>query len=140
MIQRTSAGTQAIVRSQRARHLLGASFCCAGATAEYLRSLNPERVALVPTGWGDNAGQGDEDVACADYLAELLKGERPDPKAYLRRVRESRAGLKFLDQGQPDFPLRDLERSTEIDRFSFALVVRREEGLLLMRRWNIGRL
>jgi 2-phosphosulfolactate phosphatase len=119
MVQRTSAGTQGIVGSRRARHLLGASFCCAGATVEYLRRLGPERVALVPTGRGDNAGQGDEDVACADYLAALLKGKRPDPKAYLRRVRESRAGLEFLDQGQPDFPLRDLERSTEIDRFPF---------------------
>ena len=134
LVQRTSAGTQGIVRSGRARHLLGASFCCAGATAEYLRRLNPERIALVPTGRGDNDGQGDEDVACADYLAALLKGEQPIAGPYLRRVRESRAGRKFLDPAQPDFPLRDLERCMEIDRFPFALVVHREEGLLLMRK------
>ena len=134
MVQRTSAGTQGIVRSRNARHLLAASFCCAGATIEYLRRLNPERVTLVPTGRGENDGQGDEDVACADYLEALLKGERPDGVPYLKRVRESRAGRKFLDPGQPDFPPRDLERCMEIDRFPFALVVHREEGLLLMRK------
>ena len=133
MVQRTSAGTQGIVRSRHARHLLAASFCCAGATVEYLHRLNPEKVTLVPTGRGENGGQGDEDVACADYLEALLKGERPDGGPHLRRVRESRAGRKFLDPEQPDFPLRDLERCMEIDRFAFALLVRREAGLLLMR-------
>ncbi len=134
MVQRTSAGTQGIVRSRNARHLLAASFCCAGATTEHLRRLNPERVTLVPTGRGDNNGQGDEDVACADYLEALLRGEGSDGEPYVRRVRESRAGRKFLDPEQPDFPLRDLERCMEIDRFPFALVVHREEGLLLMRK------
>ena len=33
MIQRTSAGTQGVVRSKRARTLLASSFVCAGATA-----------------------------------------------------------------------------------------------------------
>ena len=55
MVQRTSSGTQGIVRSRRARHCLGASFCCAKATAAYLLWLNPERVTLVPTGRGGSS-------------------------------------------------------------------------------------
>lgn len=139
MAQRTTAGTQGIVRSVRARHLLAASFCCAGATVEYLRRLGPEEVTFVPTGRGENAGQGDEDVACADYLEALLRGERPDAEPYLERVRESRAGRRFLDPRQPDFPMQDLERCVRVDRFDFAMVVHREMDLLLLRKGSAPR-
>ncbi len=133
IVQRTTAGTQGIVRSRRASHLLAASFCCANATVAHLRKLGPEKVTFVPTGRGDNAGQGDEDVACADYLEALLRGERPDAEPYLRRVRESRHGRRFLDPGQPDFPERDLELRVRVDRFDFAMVVHREGDLLLLK-------
>ena len=47
MIQRTSAGTQGVVRSKRARTLLASSFVCAGATARCIRQLAPENVTFV---------------------------------------------------------------------------------------------
>ncbi len=137
MVQRTTAGTQGIVRSRRATHLLAASFCCAEATVAYLRRLGPERVTFVPTGRGDNAGLGDEDVACADYLEALLQGERPDAEPYLRRVRESRHGRRFLDPGEPDFSERDLELCMQVDRFDFAMVVHREGDLLLLKAMKV---
>ena len=60
LIQRTSAGTQGVVRSVSAELLLASSFVCAGATARYLRELAPERVAFVITGdYGSAGGAGD---------------------------------------------------------------------------------
>lgn len=137
MAQRTTAGTQGIVRSRKARHLLAASFCCAGATAEYLRRLGPEVVTFLPTGRENGSGQSDEDVACADYLEALLRGEQPDGEPYLRRVRTSRAGRRFADPALPEFPVEDLERCVELDRFDFAMVVQTEADLLLLK---VGRL
>lgn len=131
LIQRTSAGTQGIVRSTQADLLLGSSFVCAGATARYLRQMQPERVTFVVTGiiYGRD---GDEDIACADYLTALLRGEQPAPAPFIRRVYESTAGRLFTDPSHPEFAPVDLERCVEVDRFDFALVVERQEGLLAL--------
>jgi 2-phosphosulfolactate phosphatase len=131
LIQRTSAGTQGIVRSTLAERLLASSFVCAGATARYLRQLQPEMITFVITGilYGRD---GDEDTACADYLTALLRAERPDPAPFIRRVYESTAGRLFTDPTHPEFSPIDLERCAEVDRFDFALVVERREGLLIM--------
>src|SRR5688572_6796168 len=50
IIQRTSAGTQGLVRSLWADALLAASFVCAGATARYIEQQKPAAVTFVSTG------------------------------------------------------------------------------------------
>ncbi len=138
LVERTSAGTQGVVRSERAGILLASSFCCASATVQYLRRLAPADISFVITGWygGDrtNPGSGDEDAACADYMAALLRDESPDPRAYLDRAARARAAYKFLDPGQPDFPESDLQLALAVNRFNFAMVVGREANDLVLRR------
>ena len=75
---------------------------------------------------------GDEDIACADYLAALLRGEPIDSGELVRRVRDSDAGRLFADPADPVFPASDLELCTDVDRFDFALHVERRDGLLVM--------
>ena len=132
MIQRTSAGTQGMVLSRRADPLLAASFVCAGATARYLRRAAPDCVTYVITGVYPDA-DGDEDAACADYLAAIAAGDTPDPAPYLQRVRASAPGRIFADPARPEFPADDLERCTDLDRFDFAMLAERRDGLLVMR-------
>lgn len=131
LIQRTSAGTQGLVRSTHAELLLASSFVCASATARYLARRSPESVTLVATG-KDELRDGDEDVACADYLAALLRGETLEPTSYVRRVRESRAAAPFTPESEV-FALSDVELACDIDRFDFALVVERTADFLMMR-------
>lgn len=131
MIQRTSAGTQGVVRSLRAATLLTSSFVCAAATARYIAHHAPACVTFVITGVYTDR-DGDEDAACADYLAALLGGRRPDPVPFLQRVRDSTPGRWFADPAQPDFPAQDLDLCTAIDRFDFAMLVERRDGLLVM--------
>lgn len=137
MIQRTSAGTQGMVRSRQADLLLAGSFVVAGATARYLRRHAPPCVTYVVTGvypdW-----DGDEDAACADYMAELARCRAPDPVPYLRRVRESSPGQTFADPARPEFPAADLECATDLDRFDFAMLVERRNGLLIMQKAPAG--
>jgi 2-phosphosulfolactate phosphatase len=132
LIQRTSAGTQGVVRSRKAGMLLAASFCCAGATARLIRQLPEGDVTFVITGLGQG-GWGDEDAACADYLESLLKNENTDSGPYLRRVHDSLVGAKFLDENQPDFPRPDIDLCLALDAFHFAMPVEKRHGLYEMR-------
>jgi 2-phosphosulfolactate phosphatase len=135
VIQRTSLGTQGLVRSTKASLILAASFANAAATARYLRRLAPASVTLVPTGLPP---EGAEDHACADYLEALLLGRLPDPAPFLERARLSYAGRMFYDPEvrRPGFDPADLECCLALDQFDFALVVSRDgapEAPLTMR-------
>jgi 2-phosphosulfolactate phosphatase len=133
LIQRTSTGTQGVVRSEKADRLLTSSFCCAQATVEYIRKLSPEAVTFVIAGLGPD-GRGDEDAACAEYLEALLAGGRPDPEAYVKRVRECSTSQRlFADPGKPEFRWEDIECCVDVDRFDFAMVVERQNGLFVMK-------
>ena len=131
MIHRTSAGTQGVVRSQGAEVLLASSFVVANATAQFISNLAAPEVTIVITGRSYNGG--DEDLACAEYLEELLKGNQPDGKPFIKRILESRDAFPHLDPAQRDFPLSDLDYCAQIDRFDFAMPITREDGKLIMR-------
>jgi 2-phosphosulfolactate phosphatase len=128
LIQRTSAGTQGVIRSRNAEVLMAGGLCCARATVHYIQRLKPDRVTFVNTGIR-TGGRGDEDAACAEYMAALLLGEDPDPGSYLQCVRLSQDGQLFSDPARPEFPASGLDYCMQVDIFDFAMVVRREAGL-----------
>lgn len=136
LIQRTTAGTQAVVRARRAKLLLAAGLTNVGATVRYLQTQARGAVVLVATG-GGALGGGEEDVACGDVIAAALKAEPLDLTAQLNRVRNSRWGRNFSDPDKFQFPADDLILSLQIDRFGFAMPVEREEELLVMRAERI---
>lgn len=135
LIQRTGAGTQGAVRSQNAEVMLASSFVVAEATVRFVNRLNAPEVTFVIT--GKSFSGGDEDLACAEYLEGLLKGDHPDTKPFVQRVFESRDALQHLDPKQTGFPLSDLDYCTQIDKFNFAMPITRENGKLIMRCVNI---
>ena len=120
VVQRTSSGTQGVVAATGARAIVLGSFVIAAATVRYLRE-RAEEVTIVAM--GQNAKEdADEDLLCARYLAAALRGE-PLPPTQVTLVEE-----------WPDwFPRRDAELALDVDRFSFALPVRRENGVLVAR-------
>lgn len=145
LVQRTGAGTQGVVRSRRASAMLAASFVCAGATARYIRQLSPDRVTFIVTGIQADV-DGDEDQACAEYLAALLEEDRFDGSSppqsgatrqvsaapYLDRVR---AAIEHIGRARPALRAMlaaDEPYCTDLDRFPFAMRVERREELLVM--------
>ena len=146
MIQRTSAGTQGIVRSQQAEIILAASMLVAGATANAIKKLAPPSLTFVIT--GTDAGNeykgptresptfGDEDAACADYIEELLNNHQPDLSVFIQRILDSAPGRIFADPNRPEFPAADLPLCTAVDRFNFALRVEHRDDLLVMTSMN----
>jgi 2-phosphosulfolactate phosphatase len=120
VVQRTSSGTQGVVAAAGADAIMLGSFVIAAATVRYLRERADE-VTIVAM--GQNALEdSDEDLACARYLAAALRGE-PLPSTAVTLIEE-----------WPDwFPRRDAELALQVDRFSFALPVSRENGLFIAR-------
>jgi 2-phosphosulfolactate phosphatase len=132
IVQRTGAGTQGVARSLNAETMLATSFVIADATRRYIQKLEPDCVTFVITGQTFTTG-GDEDLACANYLEALLKGNTPDPSPYLERVRTSNDAQIFYDPARPEFPPEDIEHCTAIDKFDFVMCVTRENGRQVMR-------
>jgi len=133
IIQRTSAGTQGVVKAVNAETILTASLVNASATVRYIQKLAAQSVTLVQTGYFPQEGWGDEDVACADVIENLLRGGGYDLNNLKRRVSASRSGLHF-DGTRTDFPQSDLELALRIDCFDFAMQVERVDGLHVLRQ------
>jgi len=131
MIQRTTAGTQGAIRSQKADALLASSLVVANATVQHVNKLGADQVTFVLT--GKDFGGGDEDLACAEYLEALLKGEQPDPQPFIQRVLSSRDASQHFDPNKIGFPFTDLDYCTQIDKFDFAMPIERNDGKLIMR-------
>lgn len=127
LIQRTSAGTQGVVRSINADHLFAASFVVAEATVRAVKQLEPDEVTFVITGRYFDG----EDKACAEYLEARLRSQSPDPEPYFERVRTA---PELLHMPVEKFPhlASDLELCTRLDAFPFAMPVTREQSRLVM--------
>lgn len=120
LIHCTAAGMRGLARFRAAPWLFGAALVNARATAAAVLASGAREVTLVVTGeWTDR--DGDEDIACADYLEALLGGEAVAAGEFSRRVRDSDFGRRFAAGDQPHLPPADLELCAEADRFDFAL-------------------
>ena len=125
VVQRTSAGTQAVSAATNANAIMLGSLVIAAATAAYLKT-HATSVTIVAAGHNGEEIAA-EDEACAEYLAALLRGE----DAVLRPIP---LHADYYPDGWPDwFPRRDADLACEVDRFDFALPVVRENGLLVAR-------
>jgi 2-phosphosulfolactate phosphatase len=121
VVQRTSAGTQGVVAAAAASEILLGSLVVAGATVRYLHSRDAISLVAMGTHGGDDHG---EDELCAAYLEQLLLDAAPTRPVI---------SLAPAEQWPDWFPRRDAELALEVDRFSFALPVAREDGLLVAR-------
>lgn len=126
LIQRTSAGTQGVVRSVAANKIWVSGFNTASATAKVIAATKVAEVSFVITA-------GSEDLACAEYLEQLLGGENPDFSDFKKRVRASSHAQRFLANTDPDFPASDVDLCLMLDRFSFAMPVKMEGDLAIIR-------
>jgi 2-phosphosulfolactate phosphatase len=128
----TAAGVRGLQRFHGARLLFAASLVCARATAEAIRAARARAVCFVITGeWVDR--DGDEDIACADYIEALLRGRDADAGEFAGRVRASDFGRRFTAGTSPNLPAADLDIAADADRYAFAMPVSRDDGRLIIR-------
>ena len=131
-VQRTTAGTRGLVTCAAAHSLWAASFLVGSATVAALRASGSRRVAFVITGTV-HYGSADEDLACAEWMAELLCGKRPPVGPFLDRVRNSVAAATFLDSASPLHAPEDVGFCARADVFAFPLKVEAGAESLVLR-------
>lgn len=129
----SAAGVRALHRYRSARQLYATGLVCALATADAIRAGGAEHVCFVITGeWVDR--DGDEDVACADYIEALLRGDAATPGEFAERVRNSDFGRRFAAGASPNLPRADLDIAARTDLYGFAMPVHSEGDQLVIRR------
>lgn len=128
LVQRSSAGTQAMSAAVQADRRYAGSLVVAGATARAVLGEGPKLVTLVAS-----RPDHDEDVACARLLEGLLRrGGAEDVEELLEPLRASDRYRHLAAGRTPGFPPTDLELALAADRFDFAMPVDEDElGLRL---------
>jgi 2-phosphosulfolactate phosphatase len=128
----SGSGTVAVQRCAGGEPLWLASLVCARATARSIRARTDE-VTLVVS--GTHCGwDGDEDRACADLIRAELLGRPIDDEDIAARVERSVPAQNLVNPEHPEFAPDDLTLCTAIDRFAYALEVRRRDGGLWVER------
>jgi 2-phosphosulfolactate phosphatase len=133
-VQRTSAGVQgALAAIEVSDQVLLASYVTAAATARYILSKRPGRVSIVGMGI-ELKEKAPEDEWCARYIAGLLGRPGYDHLEALSEILRHDTTRKFLDSGQPVFPVEDPFLCLQRDLFDFALEAYRDGGLVAVRK------
>ncbi|MEN8234511.1 MAG: 2-phosphosulfolactate phosphatase [Actinomycetota bacterium] len=129
IVMRTSAGTRAVVTALLggARPVYAASLVVAGATAAAVE--DEQRAAIVAAGLSGES-LADEDEETASLIADRLRREHDDPNR-LTRIR-SGVGAERL-RSTPWIDSNDLDLCLDVDRFSFAMRARLEDGVPVLR-------
>lgn len=126
IIQRTSAGTQGVVRSIHSKKILVSSFVVAEATLQRIQTISPKNLSFVITGQMN----GDEDFALADYIeSKIHRQTNVDPEPFLKRVIDSPEGQYFSSSNDPRLPRDDLHLAITLDLFQFTMEVIKEKDL-----------
>jgi len=121
VVQRTSAGTQAIRAVATGEAMYAASLVVARATAQACLLRKPETVTLVAS------GDFPEDHACARYIEGLMHGEDEDVTRLLEALISSERYQRFARGDWPGFPANDLDLALATDRFDFAMAATRDD-------------
>ena len=130
VVMRTSSGTRSVVSALRsgAEPVYAASLVVAEAAASAVRGRT--HVTIVAAGLG-GVTVADEDEETAGLIESRLLGHPDDPDR-IDRVLSGTGAERLLTTSWID--PRDLDRCLEVDRFSFAMRVRIEEGVAVLRR------
>ncbi len=133
IIQRTSAGTQGVVAAKQATRLYAGSLVTASATARAILRHSPTDVTLVAMGL-NGSRRSDEDELCAIHLRNLLQGRRGNQFGTREVILAGPQIPDFHDPTKPHLHPADLDIALDIDRYNFAVLITREDNLLVARR------
>ena len=136
LVQRTSAGTQGVVAATHADRIFAASLVCASATASAVGAAGHGAPTYVITGrFADRADRpGLDDVLTAELIERARTGRPLEADATAAAVLASEEAARTLQLGDGHVDPDDIVFATQIDRFDFAMEVRRVDGLLQLVR------
>jgi 2-phosphosulfolactate phosphatase len=137
VIHTTTAGTNGLVKATGGNPLLAGSIVNAGAVAKYILGQKPAEVSLVAMGYR-GAVSAEEDLLCAEMIADRLRGGTRDFNAATAALKET-SGSRFFKTENLEFsPPSDFFLCTMADRFGFVLkATRRNDGNIDIKKTEI---
>jgi 2-phosphosulfolactate phosphatase len=134
LVQRTSAGTQGVVRAVDATRLWAASLAVASATARAVEGAGLGGPAYVITGRFEDRPDGGVDDVLAAELIERARTHRPlESPATAAALLTTEEAARTLALGAEHTDPRDIELAAVVDAFDFAMEVERtDRGLRLV--------
>jgi 2-phosphosulfolactate phosphatase len=134
IVQRTSAGTQGVVRAVDATRLWAASLVVASATARAVETAGLGAPSYVITGrFEDRPDHGADDVLTAELIERARIRQPLEAAATAAAVSSTEDAARMLLLGPPHGDPRDIELAAAVDAFDFAMEVERTElGLRLI--------
>lgn len=135
VVQRTSAGTQGVVRASAADRLFAASLVCASATAAAVRAVGPAAPTYAITGHFTDRPDchGEDDRLTAELIERARTGAPLDAERTARAVTDSPEAARTLAVGEGHVHPDDIAFAVDVDRFDFAMEVERVDGGLRLR-------
>lgn len=101
-----------------------------------IKKDGPELVSIIAMG-DQGVNRADEDEQCGIYLRNIMEDRAPDFDAVKSLIMTGGATQKFFDPQQPQFHPEDVTLALEADRYSFAMKISREDGLLVARKQDL---
>ena len=130
MIQRTSAGTRAVIAVSSVEHVFAASLVCASATAAAVRLLTTDAPTYLISGrFPDSPESGFDDLLTAQIIERARCGQPLDAEATAEAVASSPEAIRTVALGAPHVDADDITYAVAVDAFPFAMRVRRTDGL-----------
>ena len=136
IVQSTRAGTVGVAAAGKADTIYLGSFAVAEATVKAILGENPALVWIIAMG-DQGAVRSDEDEHCGLYLRNLLEGRWPDAEAVRSLILKGGATQKFFYPSQTQYHPEDVELALQLNKYSFAMKVTRQDGLLVARRQDM---
>ena len=136
IVQSTRAGTVGVAAATKAQTIYLGSFAVAQATVNSIKRESPELVSIIAMG-DRGTYRSDEDEQCALYLRNLLEGRKPSEEAVRTVVMHGGQTQKFFDPTQIQYHPEDVELALQLNRFPFAMKIKREDGLLVARKVGV---
>ena len=133
LIQSTRAGTVGVEAATNAAEVFLGSFVVAQATVDAIRKESPSLVSIIAMG-DQGVVRADEDEQCGIYLRNIMEERKPDFNAVKSLIMTGGATQKFFDTEQPQYHPEDVTLALQADRYSFAMKISREDGLLVARK------
>ena len=133
LIQSTRAGTVGVEAATNAAEVFLGSFVVAQATVDAIKKESPSLVSIIAMG-DQGVVRADEDEQCGIYLRNIMEERKPDFNAVKSLIMTGGATQKFFDPEQPQYHPEDVALALQADRYSFAMKISREDGLLVARK------
>jgi 2-phosphosulfolactate phosphatase len=140
VVQRTSAGVIGVLSAlDSAETVILGSYVMARAISRYILSQDPlpKIVTIVAMG-SRGVTRAPEDEGCADYIEHLITGSPYDHIQSLKNIAFYETAQKFIRGDREYLPREDPLICLQRNLFDFVLKAARENGVVSIRRGDIG--